>query len=96
MDTIDRRGFMKGAAGVGATLGLAGKMLGANDKIDLAIIGQGVRGSYLSGQFKAVGEQDGSCRIVAVCDVYQKRLSKGKDFAKCDGTLVLSSTPSGI
>ena len=97
---VNRRDFMRGAAGVGATFGLAGKMLaktanklsasrvlGANDKINVAVVGVGGRGSYVSQQFKKVGEEDGSCQVVACCDVYQKRVTKAKEFLKCDGTL---------
>jgi predicted dehydrogenase len=99
-DSVNRRNFMKGAASVGATLGLAGKVfakttnklsagrvIGANDKINVAVVGVGGRGSYVSRQFHEIGSKDGSCQIVAVCDVYQKRMNKAKDFFKCDGTL---------
>ena len=50
-----------------------GRVLGANDKIDIGVIGVGGRGTYVASEFHKVGENDGSCRIAAVCDVYEKR-----------------------
>jgi predicted dehydrogenase len=91
---------MIGAAGAGATLGLAGKVfaktanklasgrvLGANDKINIGVVGVGGRGTYDAEHFAQIGEADGSCQIVAVCDVYQKRVSQAKQKHKCDGYL---------
>jgi predicted dehydrogenase len=62
-------------------------VLGANDRIQVGIIGVGGRGTYVSRQFANVGKQDGSCQIVAVCDVYQKRLSQAKTAHDCQGYL---------
>lgn len=98
---FDRRDFLKTAAGVGATLGVASNLfgakaaskgasrtLGANDKINLGMIGQGGRGVYLSRQFtKYAEENNGACKIVAVCDVYEKRKRKAAELYKCDGYL---------
>ncbi len=89
---FNRRDFIRGAAGVGATLGAAGRtfakvtgkqsgrVLGANDRINVGVIGAGGRGSYVGATFAKVGKGDNSCQIVAVCDVYQKRVTKNKDF----------------
>lgn len=101
---FNRRELLKGAAGVGATLGLArralaskkmdpGRVVGANDRINVAIIGVGDRGSYVVRKFAEVGKGDTNpCQIVAVCDVWQRRVSENKAFfekmyGKCDGTL---------
>jgi len=98
---MERRDFLKSAAGVGATLGLAhslmaakasgrttGRVLGTNDKINLGMVGQGGRGSYLSRQFTKYGtEHDGACKIVAVSDVYEKRKRKAAELYGCDGYL---------
>ncbi len=84
---VDRRDFLKTAAGVGATLGAARSLfaakgpskassrnIGANDRINVAVVGVGGRGSYLAGKFAKYGEENpNSCQIVAVCDVYEKR-----------------------
>ena len=104
-NSFDRRDFLKTAAGVGTTLGLAsnllaskgaskaagktsGRVLGANDKINLGMIAQGGRGAYLSKQFtKYAEDNNGACKIVAVCDVYEKRKRKAMDLYKCDGYL---------
>jgi predicted dehydrogenase len=98
--SIPRRDFIQGAAGVGATLGLAarslaaketkampGRVLGANDRINVGVIGVGGRGAYLAGQFAKLGARNNSCQIVAVCDVWQKRVTKAKETHKCDGYL---------
>ncbi|MDQ6662848.1 MAG: Gfo/Idh/MocA family oxidoreductase [Acidobacteriota bacterium] len=97
-NSVDRRGFLKTAAGVGATLGIAnnllagrpakaGRVIGANDKINLGMIGQGGRGSYLSRQFSAYGDKTNACKIVAVCDVYEKRKRAAVERTKADGYL---------
>ncbi len=84
---LDRRDFLKTAAAVGATLGTARGMLaakgeakaasrviGANDRINIGVIGVGGRGSYLASQFEKYGNNHpNSCQIAAVCDVYAKR-----------------------
>ena len=90
---------MRGAAAVGASLGAAGKalgkpakmaagrVLGANDKIQIGVIGVGGRGSYLANEFSRVAENTGKCQIVAVCDVYEKRKKLNADRHKCQGYL---------
>ncbi len=97
--SVDRREFLKTAAGVGVTLGAAGKLLaarpagktgrviGANDRINLGMVGQGGRGAYLSRQFTAYGEKTNACKIVAVCDVYEKRKRASAEKYKADGYL---------
>ncbi len=95
--SVNRRDFVKGAAAVGASLGMAGqvfaqtpttnRVLGANDRIQVGVIGVGGRGSYVARQFSTVGKQDSSCQIVAVCDVYQKRLNQAKQAHDCQGYL---------
>jgi len=99
-DPVNRRDFMKSAAGVGATLGLTGRALtarpnktvtgrviGANDRINVGLIGCGGRGTYMGREFARVGKEQNPCQIVAVCDVYQRRLNQNKEFHKCDGDL---------
>ena len=97
---LNRRDFIKDAARASAAFGLAaktlgaqeakaasGRVLGANDQINLGIIGVGGRGEYLAGEFAKIGEKSNPCRIVAVCDVWQKRVTKCKERYKCDGYL---------
>jgi predicted dehydrogenase len=65
----------------------AGKVLGANDRIQVGIIGVGGRGSYLAGQFASIGANTNACQVVAVADVYEKRKKAAADKFKCEGYL---------
>jgi predicted dehydrogenase len=91
---------MKKAASVGATLGVAskafgahpakasaGRVVGANDRIQVGVIGVGGRGSYLARTFAGIGERTNDCKVVAVCDVYEKRKKQNAERLKCDGYL---------
>src|SRR5579872_3789238 len=60
----DRRSFLRVAA---ASALSAGRILGANDRIRVGVIGTGGRGRLLMGLFKQCVEAE----IVAVCDVYE-------------------------
>lgn len=99
-NNLNRRDFMKSASVSSAALGLAGnayaarpgkmasgRVIGANDKINVGLIGAGGRGSYVAKEFAKIGAQDGSCAIVAACDVYEKRKRMAADNFKCDGYL---------
>ena len=91
----NRRDFLVTAGALGVTArsfaasraASTGRVLGANDRINVAVIGTGGRGYYVASEFKKVGEGASNAQIVAVCDVYQKRVTKGKETFKCDGTL---------
>ena len=101
ISSVNRRDFMKHAAGVGATLGAAtktfgarpaakassGRVLGANDRINVGVIGVGGRGSYLARTFAGIGERTNDCQVVAVCDVYEKRKQRNAEHLKCNGYL---------
>ena len=66
---VDRRDFL--AAGVGlaaAALPVHGRVLGANDRIGLGLIGCGVRGTYLFQE--ALAAAPGRLQVVAACDVW--------------------------
>ncbi len=56
------------------------RVIGANDRINVAVIGTGGRGGYVPDRFDKYGEdeQADACQIVAVCDVYQKRVNSGQ------------------
>jgi predicted dehydrogenase len=94
-----RRDFVKNAAAAGAALGAAkglwpksapkasGRAIGANDRINVGVIGAGGRGTYDGRSFSRVGAQTNACQITAVCDLYQKRITTNKAFHKCDGYL---------
>ncbi len=71
-----RRDFLKDTAAAGA-LALGGlapsRVLGANDKIRLGILGTGERAQYVASLFKKHPDVE----IVAVCDVYALRRAEG-------------------
>ena len=83
--SFNRRDFLKTASVTTALGSLAGsafaakparpanRVIGANDKINVGVIGTGGRGAYVANVFNTVGQKDNSCRIAAVCDVYEKR-----------------------
>jgi predicted dehydrogenase len=77
--TIDRRAFLKQAA-AGAAIGLAypsARVLGANDRVRLGIIGPGARGQELMKEFLKVPNVE----FVAVADVYTRRHEEAKQIA---------------
>ncbi|MFN7923466.1 MAG: Gfo/Idh/MocA family oxidoreductase [Bryobacteraceae bacterium] len=100
---MKRRQFLLGAGVAGSTLAApafsarpaaksAGRVLGANDRINVGVIGVGGRGSYVAREFGIAGKGEGNAQIAAVCDVYQKRVNKNKEhwakeYGKCDGYL---------
>ena len=95
---VDRRGFLKSASAATASLGVAGRafaargqgsrVVGANDRINIGVLGVGGRGSYVSRAFQKFGdEHNNSCQIVAVCDVYEKRKRLAAEHFKATGYL---------
>lgn len=95
---FDRRDFLRQAGAVGVTLSSAfaksssrsassGRVLGANDRINIGVIGAGGRGSSVGNLWAKIGADNNSCQVVAVADCYQKRVNKAKDTLKCDGYL---------
>lgn len=98
MSELKRRDFLKGATNMGAALGLAttivpSRAFGANDKINIGVIGVGGRGTYVGRAFGKVGQGASNAQVIAVCDVYQKRINNNKDMhatefkTKVDGYL---------
>jgi len=101
-DSVNRRDFIVKTAAVTGAIGAArelfakpskaqsfatGRVIGANDMINVAIVGVGGRGSYLAGQFEKIGKDTGKCKIVAVADVYEKRKQAAMQKHQCDGYL---------
>src|SRR3984893_10690370 len=94
-----RRDFLRKASAAGLSIGLAksalaargaktsGRVVGSNDRINVGVIGVGGRGSYVASMFQKVGDQNNSCQIVAVCDVYEKRKRENAAKIKCEGYL---------
>jgi predicted dehydrogenase len=71
-----RRQFLKASA---ATAASAGRVLGANNRIRIAVIGTGGRGQYLMKTLKSAAP-DGF-EFVAVCDVYDERRAQAANLA---------------
>lgn len=67
---MDRRTFLI------TTAAAQSRIIGANERIRVGIIGPGGRGKYLMGVFKEFGAELG-----AVCDVYQPNLESGLKLA---------------
>ena len=76
--TVSRRTFMKTTAATTLSAASSLKILGANDRLRLGIIGTGDRGKYLMGQANKVGGFD----WVAVCDAWDKRMDEAAGVAK--------------
>ena len=89
--TISRRKFVvASAATVGAiTMGdrlAAARPIGANDRINFGVIGTGGMGTGHVNALVGRGEAD-NLRCVAVCDVYQKRVTNAQKVCKGEGYL---------
>ena len=94
----NRRDFLKTASSVGASLGIAGsafarpakmasgRVIGANDRINVGAIGVGGRGFYVAREFQTAGKTE-NAQILAVCDVYEKRKRRAAETYKADGYL---------
>jgi predicted dehydrogenase len=97
-ESYDRRDFLKTVGATGLTLEAAksalasksatkasGRVIGANDRINVGVIGCGSRGMDVARTFSEVGTADNSCQIVAVCDVYEKRKRLASEKYKAKG-----------
>ena len=65
---MNRRGFLYTGAATAAAMSARsyGRILGANDRVGIGVIGLGRRGTIVGSAFL----QDQRARIVAVCDIY--------------------------
>ncbi len=80
---MDRRSCIRNSAA--ATLAAAERAPAANDRIQLGFVGVGGRGGWLSRAFNAIGQKQGLCRIVAVCDIWERRRREAAELYKCQG-----------
>ena len=100
LDSANRREFLRTATSVGASLPFAGaafargskssseRVLGANDRINIGVVGVGGRGYYVAEAFTEYAEKNNNaCQIRMVCDVYEKRKKRAAERFKADGTL---------
>ncbi len=58
---------------------------GANNRIRTAVVGTGGRGTWLLGLALHRAQEKGDVEIVALCDVYRKRLDAARALAKSKG-----------
>jgi predicted dehydrogenase len=99
MSEQNRRDFLKTVGVSGMALGAAdaalaarsaskssGRVIGANDRINVGVIGYGGRGSYVANQFARFAKSNNdACRIAAVCDVWEKRKRTGAELYNVKG-----------
>ena len=83
-----RRQFCKAAAATAAALtaASAGHALGANDRIRFGVIGCGGMGTGHLSNLVQRSDKD-NIKVLAVCDVYQRRLSRAQKISGGDGHL---------
>jgi predicted dehydrogenase len=83
---VNRRSFLKSTSAVGAALGMArtaksqSRVIGANDRINVGVVGVGGRGTYVGRTFGEVGQTASNAQVIALCDVYQRRINQNKDM----------------
>jgi predicted dehydrogenase len=83
---ISRRTLLKTSAGAAAAFGAIapGSVLGANEQIRFGVIGCGGMGTGHVGGLVRRGEAD-NVKVVAVCDVYQRRVTRAKGISGGEG-----------
>ena len=97
-NAVRRRDFVRGAVGISALTGLAktgipsqvkqssaapiDHTMKANEQINVALIGVGTRGSSLMRLVLDMAQRRGDIKIVAVCDVYEKRKRLSQEVTK--------------
>jgi len=84
-----RRDFVKtGVIAAGTTAiyhrNVHARILGANDRVNIGSIGVGGRGFGVMQWAMEVGKTTRPAQIVAVCDVYRKRLNKAKETSNAE------------
>ncbi|MGH9846916.1 MAG: Gfo/Idh/MocA family protein, partial [Blastocatellia bacterium] len=84
-----RRDFVKtGVAAAGATAiyhrNVHARILGANDRINIGCIGLGGRGTGVMRETIQIAQTTRPAQIVAVCDVYRKRLNDAKQISNAE------------
>ena len=88
---LSRRSFIKTTTAGGAVLGAApawARVVGANDRINVACIGLGARGSEHLNLILQHRANKPDVEVVALCDVYQKRLTMASHKAPTAKTYV--------
>lgn len=78
-DSNSRRDFLRktGVGAVAMTAASYSRVMGANDRINLGLIGCGDRGQHVMGEFQHRPE----VQVVAVCDAYGQRVDSARQKA---------------
>ncbi len=76
---LPRRNFLRGAAQSAAVLTAASysRVLGANDRVNLGVIGPGERGQFVMSLFQKTEQVD----VGALCDIYAAHIDQAKQKA---------------
>ncbi len=79
MDLNSRREFLKKTSGSALAVAASSysRVMGANERINLGLIGAGGRGTDVLGHF----QKNPAIQVVAVCDIYGQRLSAAQQNA---------------
>lgn len=85
---VGRRRFVAGASAGLASASLLtaqsyARIVGANDRIQMGIIGSGGRGRSVMGSFNKFAEQ---CEFIAVCDVYEPNINQALKLSRSGAT----------
>src|SRR5262245_30773536 len=78
---LERRSFIKGSIATGITAAAGHKILGANDRIRVAVIGLGREGRGVMRAFA----RNSDVEIAAICDVYEPHVADAIKEAKLEG-----------
>ena len=91
---ISRRNFIQSSMSAGIALGVGAfsrtaqaRILGANDRINLGVIGVGGRGRSLLREVLGIQEGSGTVQVLAVSDVYEKRKRAAQEMCKGEAYL---------
>ncbi|HEU5022854.1 MAG TPA: Gfo/Idh/MocA family oxidoreductase, partial [Bryobacteraceae bacterium] len=100
-ESLARRDFLRTVTATGVAAGAvtsafaarpaakaSNRVIGANDRINIGVIGCGGRGTSDARSFATFGENNpNSCQVVAVADVYEKRRRTQSERHKVKGYL---------
>jgi predicted dehydrogenase len=78
---LERRSFIKGGIATGVTVAAGNKILGANDRIRVGVIGLGREGRGVMRTFA----RNTDVEIAAICDVYEQQIGVAMKEAKLEG-----------
>ncbi len=86
--TMTRRQFNTTVAAAALTAASANRVLGANDRINVGVIGCGGRSGAHINTILRLKEEGANTAITAVCDIYRPRMEKAKERTGGRGTML--------